>query len=397
MEKEKLLSMIQIGGITHPSIFHADDVLATCLLRLIYKDFKVKRTNDIPKDFKGIVYDIGWGRYDHHQKDAEVRENGIKYAAFGLLWRDLWSEFMDEEHAKLFDAIFVSEIDRCDNASDTNLLSSSIEAFNPPWNSDDNENDRFEEAVNVFTPVLKRMIKYYSGHVFIPKYVGSIECDINRALKSICKDRGFNIAIDIYDKPADNYYSYCIGILEQEESTLFVNSFITKVNSGYGKYKTSPFILSMYCIANELRVSALKAIMLHRLEKINALIPAQSECEKIYNSTKDKNIILFDRYIPMSSMTSKHLDVKFIIYPSGREGYNILCADMNEKEKMEHSIPKNKNAKRIYFPDNLRGKDESFLAGYSTGLTFVHPAGFIASCNSEKNAVNFAKKILSEV
>lgn len=99
----------------------------------------------------------------------------------------------------------------------------------------------------------------------------------------------------------------------------------------------------------------------------------------------------------MTSMTSKHLNIKFIIYPSGREGYNILCADMCEKEKTELSIPKNKNVKRIYFPEDLRGKDETFLLAYSDGLKFVHPAGFIASCDSEKNAIIFAKKVLNTV
>lgn len=397
MEKENLISMIRQGGITHPSVFHADDVLATCLIRLIDKKFSVKRTNDVPDGFKGVIYDIGWGRYDHHQKNAESRANGIKYAAFGLLWRDLWSEFMDEEHAQLFDAIFVSEIDRCDNSSDTNLLSSSIEAFNPPWNSDDEEDTRFEEAVRTFTPVLKNIIKYYACHNFIPRYVGSIECEINQALKNICHEKGVNIDIDLYEKPEENYYSCCIGILENEETQLFVNSFLSKVNNGYGKFKTSPFIISMYCIRKELRTKTLQAIMTHRLEKINALVPAQAECEKFYQAAKDKNIIIFDRYIPMTSMTSKHLNIKFIIYPSGREGYNILCADMCEKEKTELSIPKNKNVKRIYFPEDLRGKDETFLLAYSDGLKFVHPAGFIASCDSEKNAIIFAKKVLNTV
>ncbi len=52
----------------------------------------------------GIVFDIGRGAYDHHQKDSRVRENGIPYAAFGLLWEELGTEILGEE---LADVLFV--------------------------------------------------------------------------------------------------------------------------------------------------------------------------------------------------------------------------------------------------------------------------------------------------
>ena len=37
---------------------------------------------------------------DHHQKDSRVRENGIPYAAFGLLWEELGTEILGEELAE---------------------------------------------------------------------------------------------------------------------------------------------------------------------------------------------------------------------------------------------------------------------------------------------------------
>ena len=95
MEYNKLLNIIKTGvGITHPATFHADDVLATCLLRLINPKFRVKRSNVIPSSFDGLIYDIGLKEYDHHQVNAEIRKNGIKYASFGLLWRDLSPYFL---------------------------------------------------------------------------------------------------------------------------------------------------------------------------------------------------------------------------------------------------------------------------------------------------------------
>ena len=57
----------------------------------------IARGNRVPEDFDGIVFDIGRGRYDHHQKDSRVRENGVPYAAFGLLWEELGEAILGEE------------------------------------------------------------------------------------------------------------------------------------------------------------------------------------------------------------------------------------------------------------------------------------------------------------
>lgn len=52
----------------------------------INPEITILRGNKVPEDFSGIVFDIGRGAFDHHQKDSRIRENGIPYAAFGLLW-----------------------------------------------------------------------------------------------------------------------------------------------------------------------------------------------------------------------------------------------------------------------------------------------------------------------
>ena len=77
--------------ITHSGIFHADDVFSTALFRIMGYHVPVFRVYEVPEDWMNdpsiIVYDIGFGPFDHHQADSEVRENGIPYAAFGLLPR----------------------------------------------------------------------------------------------------------------------------------------------------------------------------------------------------------------------------------------------------------------------------------------------------------------------
>ena len=59
--------------ITHNGTMHADDVFATAFLEMYLKDVHVFRTssinpNTISKDV--FVYDVGRGKYDHHQIGA---------------------------------------------------------------------------------------------------------------------------------------------------------------------------------------------------------------------------------------------------------------------------------------------------------------------------------------
>ena len=86
---EDLLEQIQrkdAAAFTHGGKFHADDVFSATLLLYLNPEIVITRGNRVPENFAGIVFDIGRGRYDHHQKDSRVRENGVPYAAFGLLW-----------------------------------------------------------------------------------------------------------------------------------------------------------------------------------------------------------------------------------------------------------------------------------------------------------------------
>ena len=61
---------IPANGFTHAGKFHADDVFATALLQILRPDIKITRGFVVPDDFDGIVYDIGFGMFDHHQEPA---------------------------------------------------------------------------------------------------------------------------------------------------------------------------------------------------------------------------------------------------------------------------------------------------------------------------------------
>jgi len=79
----------------HDGGFHADDVFAVALLKLLNPDIDFIRTLDQEK-LSGVDARIDVGGkychetkdYDHHQKEgAGKRENGIPYASAGLIWK----------------------------------------------------------------------------------------------------------------------------------------------------------------------------------------------------------------------------------------------------------------------------------------------------------------------
>ena len=79
--------------ITHAGTFHADEIFATLILSKIIPRITLIRLPEFGKEENTlakqnvIVYDIGGGKYDHHQLGGNgIRENGVKYAACGLIW-----------------------------------------------------------------------------------------------------------------------------------------------------------------------------------------------------------------------------------------------------------------------------------------------------------------------
>ena len=97
----------RIAIITHSGSFHPDDCFAVATL-LIYlesqplpavvkrtRDAKVIKTGDFVVDV-GNVYDPSKDRFDHHQEGgAGIRDNGIPYASFGLVWKKLKGEILN--------------------------------------------------------------------------------------------------------------------------------------------------------------------------------------------------------------------------------------------------------------------------------------------------------------
>ena len=111
--------------ITHSGRFHVDDVISTIFLSKIIDNVILLRVPTIGnKDVKNkIVYDIGLGEFDHHQKSRNgQRDNGIFYSSIGLLWRKFGKEYLKKIGVKYIAKTFeymdrelIQNIDAADN------------------------------------------------------------------------------------------------------------------------------------------------------------------------------------------------------------------------------------------------------------------------------------------
>ena len=114
-----------VNCITHSGRFHVDDVISTIFLSKIIDTVILSRVPTIEnKDVEGkIVYDIGLGEFDHHQKNKNgQRSNGIFYSSIGLLWKKFGKEYLKKLKVKYIDETFdyidrelIQNIDAADN------------------------------------------------------------------------------------------------------------------------------------------------------------------------------------------------------------------------------------------------------------------------------------------
>ena len=150
-------------AMTHGGKFHADDVFSSALLRILNPKIQFTRVFSVPKEYDGLVFDIGLGEFDHHQHDAKVRPNGVAYAAFGLLWQKFGEQLVGAEEAQRMDEYFVQPLDKDDNTGCGNAIADVIGSFNPSWDSDEDPDVCFEEAVAFAETLLRKKLESIWG------------------------------------------------------------------------------------------------------------------------------------------------------------------------------------------------------------------------------------------
>lgn len=168
--------------VTHNSGFHADDVFACAIIQMHLdargekygivrtREENIIRVGDYVFDV-GDVYDPEKNRFDHHQHGrAGARDNGIFYAACGLVWKKFGEELSgDKDVADFLDKKVFQALDASDNGQDLSKpifpgvfpysMPSIIGIFNPSWTeSDANEDAEFARCVTFAKDIIKREI-----------------------------------------------------------------------------------------------------------------------------------------------------------------------------------------------------------------------------------------------
>ncbi len=164
---------------THDGSFHADEVFAIAALGLLGRSIEVIRTRDreavARADLRvdvGFRDDAGTGDFDHHQRDFDaVRENGVRYASFGLIWHEFGTRICegDAEVAGAVDASLVQAVDANDTGQQLTrslidgvrpmTANAIIGGFNARWDetlSAERERARFDDAVALARGILER-------------------------------------------------------------------------------------------------------------------------------------------------------------------------------------------------------------------------------------------------
>src|SRR5215213_5428880 len=163
---------------THPGNFHADDVFAVAVLQIVHGELDVLRTRDHEAQAAADVridvggrHDPATGDFDHHQKGgAGERADGVRYASFGLVWREHGEALAGSpEAAAAIDERIVCGVDAND-VGQTLMepvigeirpmsVSGVIGALNPAWDealTPAEEDARFAEAVALARGMLER-------------------------------------------------------------------------------------------------------------------------------------------------------------------------------------------------------------------------------------------------
>ncbi len=291
-------NVLEANMITHDGKFHPDDVFSTMFLAKILDEPVVYRASvrDVPQKEGAIIYDIGFGKFDHHGSNARFRENSsIKYCSFGLLWEEYGLSYLVNI-----------------GVSDSRLM---------------------------YKRIIEKLVKQIDG----------IDNGLFYKIDSLYE------ILDL-DKIIDNFNNTWDEVTDNNDNFMRAVAF-------------AEIIFDNLIKREEASVKALKLV--------------QQQIDKV----KD-NILVLEQFMPYSeaiftSDNPKAKDIKVVILPSNRGGYNIkpMTISLESKEVL------------INFPQEYRGLHDEELAHLSGIKTanFVHASGFLASAATLEDAILLAK------
>jgi len=170
------MELEEIVVAVHDGQSHGDEIFAIAVLKRLFglQVIRSRKQQDLQQASMrvdvGGRYDPSTNDFDHHQPDAPRRENGIKYAAFGLVWKTYGARICESaEVAETVDRLFIQACDAADNGEtpwsacghpQPFTVAFMMETFHPTWLETENEETAFANAVVVAGVILDRAIAY---------------------------------------------------------------------------------------------------------------------------------------------------------------------------------------------------------------------------------------------
>lgn len=173
---------IRLG--THNGEFHADDLLATAVLRTAIRrtgipvHTRVIRTRDFDtlENYCDIAYDVGNGKYDHHSADRVLYPNGVPMAACGKVLNDVIvdEDIKDALRYKLFYAVEALDNGVQPPCSFEGSKLQFVPLFNPTWEEMDDERTlykRFMSTLDIVGAIYTRTLEYAASEARGEQYI----------------------------------------------------------------------------------------------------------------------------------------------------------------------------------------------------------------------------------
>ena len=171
---------------THNGRFHIDELFGIAAVMLAHpgkhevvrtRDMEVVTSADVVIDVGGIHEPLR-NRFDHHQEGgAGLRENGIPYSSFGLVWQKFGEQLSgSKDSAMIIDKKIVEPIDAVDNGVDIvaplipgvypYLINALTGAMMPTWKEPARNLDKaFKQTLEIVRKLLEREIAHAKDFV----------------------------------------------------------------------------------------------------------------------------------------------------------------------------------------------------------------------------------------
>ncbi|GKT12196.1 MAG: hypothetical protein ISEC1_P1171 [Thiomicrorhabdus sp.] len=226
--------------VTHSGRFHADEVFAIAMLRMIGpQEITRSRDEDVIKQANivldvGGIYDPETGRFDHHQNSfTDTREDGTPYATAGLIWKHFGAEVLAKKGLvgdyeirfaqQWVDNKLINDIDAVDNGLYIEEPRPSVSMLVAMMNVSSNEPElqvvAFNEAIEFTSTILNNFIRAAMKEAEVIVELESCAKQVNDGILTLEQNLPFkdflrsqpDIKRVVYPRPNDEFGVFCNG------------------------------------------------------------------------------------------------------------------------------------------------------------------------------------------